>query len=70
MVHDVVIGAGSSPVTHIVGPVFSSGRSDLLWSAGEADDPWIKRLSIFPHHLWRVALRIDRDEERLYLGRI
>ena len=57
MVHDVVPGAGSSPVTHMVGPVFLGGGRDLLGSAGEADNSRIKRLSVLPHHLRRVALR-------------
>jgi len=65
VVHDVVFGARSSLMGCPVGPVFLGDRGDLLRISSESDDPRIERLGVLFQHFARVALRVDRDEERL-----
>ena len=64
----IVLRARFCLMTGRVCPVFLSHRINLLRTAGEADDPRIERLGVLFQRFARVALRIDRDEERLHLG--
>ena len=54
--------------TDVVNPWLSNGQNDFrsldrLRTAGKSDYRWIEAADIVLHQLWRVALRVDRDEQ-------
>lgn len=62
MIHGVVATSFHFGVEHFE---FVGNDFGFLGAATQADKTWVKGLRVSGHELWRIALRVDADENDL-----